>query len=83
MTAATRTKVIQWLNAAWLGAIGTLAFMVLAGDEDPNHPMGLFEFFAIKAAALAVCWGVYKIGAKLEAKGLTPPFKDPEDEMED
>ncbi|MCF0187914.1 MAG: hypothetical protein HUK04_00245 [Bacteroidaceae bacterium] len=72
----------QWATMTALVSVGFLAFMVVAGDENPENPMNIGAFCLIKGAAMAVIYGCYRVGKILDRKGLLPEVsEDDENEM--
>ncbi len=69
-------KFAQWALFSALCFIGIIAFMILAGDEDPMNPMPFGRWLLIKALAMvviAICiWG----GKRLYKKGYLPEYID-------
>lgn len=72
----TIIKCAQWAVFSALFFVGTIAFMVLAGDEDPMNPMPFGRWLLIKALAMVVIavliWG----GKRLYKKGYLPEYID-------
>lgn len=69
-------KFIQWGILSVLTAVGFLAFLVLAGEDNPHAPMPLFKLFILKVSALAVLGGCVWIGKICDSKGLLPDIKE-------
>ena len=65
-------KVLSWLLVSAIGIIGMIAFMVLAGDEDPMNPLQLSEWFLIKGLAAASIAALYFIARYCDRKGWLP-----------
>lgn len=59
----------KWVLFGTLCTIGTIAFMVLAGESD-EMPLG--QFFLYKIAAGFVLYLCYLVGKKMYASGLLP-----------
>ncbi len=76
-------KIIRWTLYILLGAWGFFSFCVLAGDEDPNNPMSMTQFFMTKAVALASLYLCCRVGKLFDDNGLLPEFKDPEQEEDE
>lgn len=70
----------QWAILSAVCLVAFFAFMMLAGDEDPEHPLSLIAFLSVKAAALAVLIICYRVLVWLNRKGLLPDPKE-EDEL--
>lgn len=68
----------KWILFYTICTIGFLAFMVLAGEEDPYNPMPLGTFFLYKIGALAVLALCVFAGKKLHAAGMLPKKLDEE-----
>ena len=69
-------KFIQWGILYALMIIGFMAFLVLAGEDNPYDPMPLFKFFILKVSALAVLGCCVLIGKVCDSKGLLPDIKE-------
>lgn len=69
-------KFIQWGILYALMIIGFMAFLVLAGEDNPYDPMPLFKFFFLKVSALAVLGCCVWIGKFCDSKGLLPDIKE-------
>lgn len=65
-------KYVQWAIVSALFGVGFLAFMVIAGDDDPANPLPLGKWFLIKAVAAAVAYACYRVGWFLYSLGLLP-----------
>lgn len=65
-------KYVQWSIVSALFGVGFLAFMVIAGDDDPANPLPLGKWFLIKAVAAAVVYACYRVGRFLYSLGLLP-----------
>ncbi len=74
-----KRKIIQQVNQYSLFAVGLVAFIALAGEEDPQNPVSFGDFCLIKGAALAVLLGCVGIGKLLGRHGLLPSDKDNEE----
>lgn len=75
------TKAIQWTVFSVLFTVGFLAFMVLAGEDDPSNPLPIGEWFLIKLSAMAVIGLCVLVGKWLNAKGLIPEISEEDDEI--
>lgn len=69
-------KVLSWLLVSAIGGIGMIAFMVLAGDEDPMNPLQLSEWFLIKGLAAASIASLYFIARYCDRKGWLPEISE-------
>ena len=69
-------KFIQWGILSVLMTVGFLAFLVLAGEDNPYGPMPFFKFFILKLSALAVLGGCVWTGKVCDSKGLLPDIKE-------
>lgn len=77
-------KYVQWAILYGLFTIGFIALLVIAGDEDPRHPVSDAYFFGVKGAAAAVAYACYRIGRYLHSLGLLPEWdKQSAEEGED
>lgn len=66
------SEIGKWVLFFALCSIGTISFMILAGEEDPYDPMPLGTFFLYKFGALGVIGLCIYIGKKLYAAGMLP-----------
>lgn len=66
----------QWAILGAVMVVAALAFMVLAGDEDPYNPMTLGTFLLVKGAALLVLIICWRVLVWLHRKGLIPDPKE-------
>lgn len=69
-------KVLSWMLLSAIGGIGMIAFMVLAGDEDPMNPLQLSELFLIKGLAAASIAALYFIARYCDRKGWLPEISE-------
>lgn len=69
-------KFIQWGILSVLMTVVFMAFVVLAGDDNPHDPMPLFKFLILKLSALAVLGGCVWVGKVCDSKGLLPDIKE-------
>lgn len=69
-------KFIQWGILSVLMTVVFMAFVVLAGDDNPYDPMPLFKFLILKLLALAVLGGCVWVGKVCDSKGLLPDIKE-------
>ena len=69
-------KCAKWVALLTICMIGLIAFMMLAGDENPRCPISLREWVAIKLAALVVIALCVYIGKLLYWLGCLPKFLD-------
>lgn len=77
-------KYIQWAILTVLFGIGFFAFLILAGNENPEHPMSIADWFAIKIAAGAALYACVLLGKYLYRLGILPVLdEDMEKEEED
>lgn len=73
-----RKKVIQWSILSTLFSVGFLAFLVLAGEDDPQNPLPLGRWLTVKGCAAAVVYFCIKLGKYLDRKGLIPEIDENE-----
>ncbi len=73
-------KVWQYSLLSVLFGIGFIAFMIVAGDDDPYNPLPLSEWFAIKLGAAVVIAVCVCIGKYLNKKGLFSEIDFEDDE---
>lgn len=76
-------KFVQWAIVSILFGVGFLAFMVVAGDDNPEQPLPLWDWFMIKGIAAAVIYACYRAGKHLYNLGLLPVMDDDLLEEED
>lgn len=65
---------LQWVIICTILLIGVIAFMVVMGDEDPEAPMSLLNFFLIKSAGCIVIYVCYLIVKNLYKRGFLPTY---------
>lgn len=73
---ASIKKFAQWTVFSTLCFVCTIAFMVLAGDEDPMNPIPFGRWALIKAIAIVVIAVCVWIGKQLYKKGYLPEYID-------
>lgn len=66
----------QWAIMTALTLVGFFAFLLLAGEDTPENPMSLTQFFTIKLIGLALLAGCCKVGQALHRKGMLPEVED-------
>lgn len=54
--------------------VGTVAGMMIVGEEDPDSPMTMGEFFLLKAAAFIAIYLCYRLGKYLYENGMFPKY---------
>lgn len=69
---STMAGLARWALLATLVGAGMVAFLMLIGEETPDNPMTLGEFFVLKFGALATLYGLVQIGKHLCKHGLLP-----------
>lgn len=69
---STMAGLARWALLATLVGVGMVAFLMLVGEETPDNPMTLGEFFVLKFGALATLYGLVQIGKHLCKHGLLP-----------
>lgn len=62
---STMAGLARWALLATLVGVGMVAFLMLVGEETPDNPMTLGEFFVLKFGALATLYGLVQIGKHL------------------
>lgn len=72
MKRSTIAELARWALLATLVGVGMVAFLMLVGEETPDNPMTLGEFFVLKFGALATLYGLVQIGKHLCKHGLLP-----------
>jgi hypothetical protein len=73
-----KTKTVKWLIFSIIGTWGLFSFLIIAGEDNPMHPLPFAQFVLIKLAAmlsLAVC---VLVGKKLDKSGYMPEFQEEE-----
>lgn len=69
---STMAGLARWALLATLVGVGMVAFLMLVGEETPDNPMTLGEFFVLKFGALATLYGLVQLGKHLCKHGLLP-----------
>ena len=69
-------KLVQRGIITVLFGIGFFAFLLLAGDENPDSPMPMADWFAIKIAAGAALYACVLVGKHLYRLGILPIMDD-------
>lgn len=69
-------KTVKWAIFYAIGLWAMLSFIVLAGDEDPQNPMPLLDFFLIKTGALASFALSLWVGKLLNRAGFLPEISE-------
>lgn len=54
--------------------VGTVAGMMIVGEEDPDSPMTMGEFFLLKAAAFIAIYLCYRLFKHLYENGMLPKY---------
>lgn len=54
--------------------VGTVAGMMIVGEEDPDSPMTMGEFFLLKAAAFLAIYLCYHLFKRLYKNGMLPKY---------
>lgn len=67
--------------AVALFVTGLAAVFLLIGDEAPDAPMSIGEFFLVKGAAMAVLAAVGFIAKKMFDRGLLPWITEQEENL--
>ncbi len=65
----------QWSLLTVLTLWGMLAFLILAGEDNPEAPISLTEFFLWKLAALINLGAVVFVGKWCNKKGWLPDLE--------
>lgn len=76
----------KWGLALLMLAWGGLTFIFLAGEDDPNTPLSLWAFFAIKLTSIGSFYLWARVLDYLADRDLLPSClipDDPEEEEED
>ena len=69
---STMAGLARWALLATLVGVGMVAFLMLVGEETPDDPMTLGQFFILKFGALATLYGLVQLGKHLCKHGLLP-----------
>ena len=69
---STMAGLARWALLATLVGAGMVAFLMLVGEETPDNPMTLGEFFVLKFGALATLYGLVQLGKHLCKHGMLP-----------
>ena len=69
-----KPKFCQWTMFLAVMCVGTVSGMMIVGEEDPDSPMTMGEFFLLKAAAFIAIYLCYRLGNL-----KTPEFYQEED----
>lgn len=69
---STMAGLARWALLATLVGVGMVAFLLLIGEETPDNPMTLGQFFILKFGALATLYGLVQLGKHLCKHGLLP-----------
>ena len=72
----TVKKCVQWTALSTVCMVGFIAFMLLAGEENPRCPIPLGEWVIIKISALIVIALCVCTGKLLYRLGYLPKFLD-------
>ena len=67
---------VQWAAFIALSLVGCVAFMVLAGDEDPANPIPFSRWLLLKAGAGVVLYLCYRVARRLHRLGFLPAYLD-------
>lgn len=65
-------KIIKWTLLTVLSVWGTMSFLLLGGEKNPESPLSTGEFFLIKCLALLSLILCYQIGKVLNKAGYLP-----------
>lgn len=76
MRTIVKSEIFKWAILSALLMIGTIAFMVLAGEDDPMKPLPLSRWLLMKAVAGLVLYACYIFGRILYRLGLLPEYVD-------
>ena len=72
----TVKKCVQWCALSALCIVGFLAFMLLAGEDNPLTPIPLYEWLIIKILAFVVLALCILAGRWLYHIGYLPRYMD-------
>lgn len=62
----------KWVILAILIVWGSISFLFLCGDDNPDSPMSTGRFLLVKAIAMASLCLAWKVGSKAEDLGFLP-----------
>ena len=63
---------LQYAILAGLFIIGTIAILMILGEEAPDSQLSLFEFFVLKILAGFTLFGIYHAGVWFKNHNLLP-----------
>lgn len=66
-----------------LGIWGILSILICAGEDTPGQPMSDALFFGSKTIGIASLYLCFKVGQRLNRKGLLPDVEEEENEEEE
>ena len=69
-----KSKLCQWTMFLAVMCVGTVAGMMIVGEEDPDSPMTMGEFFLLKAAAFIAIYLCYRLFKHLYENGILPKY---------
>jgi hypothetical protein len=69
-------QIAQWAALIALSVIGSIAFLVIIAEANPDEPLPLIKFLLLKAAAGVALYGCYKVGTALHRNGYLPEYLD-------
>lgn len=65
-------KHIQFAVLTLLCVVGSIAFLVLAGEDDPMNPMPICKWLLLKTISLTIIVACVCVGKFLHSKGYLP-----------
>ena len=72
-------SLLQWSIFLILISVGTIAFLILCGQETPGQTISDIRFFGLKLIAGIVLITCIMAGKYFKRRGLLPELNDPED----
>jgi hypothetical protein len=71
-----RSYPMKWVYMTVIVFWGILSFILMCGEDTPDNPMTMLEFFELKVLAV-VSFGLCLLTARwLDRKGLLPDMKE-------
>lgn len=65
-------RIVQWGLLIAVVTVGTFAFLFLCGEDSPDNPLTVGQFFIIKAGAISTLYGCYQFGKFLYKNDMLP-----------
>lgn len=71
----TGKQVAQWVLLCLLWMVGSVAFIFVIGEDNPESPMSFAQFLLIKGAAFVVLFVLIYAGRMLTKRGWLPDIE--------